>query len=60
MKNLYFATVLGFQAARMISSISLGRPNSAKDYPVDEVGDLPVGPALLGTSTVLPKSGNGF
>ena len=34
MKNLYFATVLGFQAARMISSISLGRPNSARDYPV--------------------------
>ena len=26
----------------------------------DEVGDLPDGPALLGTSTVLPKGGNGF
>ena len=34
MKNLYFATVLGFQAAKIISSISLGRPNSARDYPI--------------------------
>ena len=30
MKDLYFATVLGFQAARMTSSSSLRRPNCAR------------------------------
>ena len=34
MKDLYFATVLGFQAASMTSSISLGRPNCARDCPI--------------------------
>ena len=31
MKDLYFAAVLGFQAASMTSSISLERPNCARD-----------------------------
>ena len=34
MKDLYFAAVLGFQAARMTSSISLGRPDCARDCPI--------------------------
>ena len=34
MKDFYFAAVLGFQAARMTSSISLGRPNCARDCPI--------------------------
>ena len=33
MKDLYFAAVSGFQAARM-TSISLGRPNCASDCPI--------------------------
>ena len=34
MKDLYFAAALGFQAARITSSIFLGRPNCARDYPI--------------------------
>ena len=33
-KDLYFAAVLGWQAARMTSSIFLGIPNCAKDFPI--------------------------
>ena len=34
MKDLYFAAVLGVQAARMTFSIFLGRPKCARDCPI--------------------------
>ena len=37
MKNMYFAAILGFQTVRMTSSISLGRPDCARDCPIGQL-----------------------